>query len=129
MYTKTVHEFTRVCESHLPQSPTFMAQENIHFIRKMVNDELDELENSKTIAEQADALVDAVYYICDTAVRHGMNLDPLFEIVHAANMKKIVDGKILRREDGKILKPQGWEEPTQKLANEIERQTRTGSFS
>ena len=51
------------------------------------------------------------YYICDTAVRHGLNLDPLFKIVHRANMQKVVDGKVIRREDGKILKPEGWEDP------------------
>ena len=43
---------------------------------------LDELEEAINNHEQADALVDAIYYICDTAVRHGLNLDPLFSVVH-----------------------------------------------
>ena len=43
----------------------------------------EELEEARDITEQADALVDAIYYICDTAVRHGMNLDRIFEIVHS----------------------------------------------
>ena len=96
--------------------------------REMVNDELDELEEATNTIEQADALVDAIYYICDTAVRHGMNLDPLFSIVHRANMQKVVDGKVIRREDGKILKPEGWEDPEPYLRREMENQEKNGSW-
>ena len=31
--------------------------------------------------------------------------------VHRSNMAKLVDGKVLRREDGKVLKPEGWQPP------------------
>lgn len=34
-----------------------------------------------------------------------------FQRVHENNMTKVVDGKILRREDGKILKPAGYTKP------------------
>jgi len=34
-----------------------------------------------------------------------------FRRVHHANMSKATNGVILRREDGKILKPDGWREP------------------
>ena len=94
-----------------------------------VSDLLDELEESESITEQADALVDAIYYICDTAARHGMNLDPLFDIVHQANMSKIVDGHVIRRDDGKIMKPDTWIDPAPLLIEEVERQHRDGSFS
>jgi len=94
----------------------------------MVDDEMDELEEAESITEQADALVDAIYYICDCAVRHGMNLDPLFDIVHSANMMKVVDGKVIRRDDGKIMKPDTWQDPGPKLDTEIERQSKHGSF-
>lgn len=128
-YTTDVHAFTVACKENLPDRPTRISDERIAFIRNMVNDELDELESAETIAEQADALVDAIYYICDFAATHGINLDPLFEIVHGANMQKIVDGKVIRREDGKILKPEGWEDPAPKLEAEIERQLDHGAFA
>ena len=88
-----------------------------------------ELDEAETVVDQADALVDAIYYICDTAVRHGMNLDNLFDIVHGANMAKVINGKVLRRDDGKIMKPENWEPPEPKLAAEIRRQCDEGSFS
>ena len=127
-YTAQVRQFTLACNDDLPARPQHMTQRGIAFIRQMVNDELDELEAAQTVVEQADALVDAIYYICDFAVRHGVDLDPLFEIVHAANMQKVVNGKAIRRADGKILKPEGWEDPAPKLAREMARQAREGGF-
>ena len=127
-YTSKVREFTLACSDEITSSPKKMSAEAVQFIRKMIDDELRELENSSTIAQQADALVDVIYYICDTAVRHGMNLDPLFEIVHSANMGKVVDGKVIRRDDGKILKPAGWVDPQKSLDEEVQRQFDEGSF-
>lgn len=127
-YTEQVREFTKACNDELPATPQEMTTEGIAFIRKMVNDEMDELEESKNVTEQADALVDAIYYICDFAVRNGINLDPLFDIVHGANMQKVVDGKVIRRDDGKILKPEDWEDPAPKLNAEMARQQNEGSF-
>jgi predicted HAD superfamily Cof-like phosphohydrolase len=66
------------------------------------------------IASQADAMVDAWYYMLNVAGNHGMNLSKLFDVVHEANMAKRdpVTGKFLRRkEDNKIIKPAGWKEP------------------
>ena len=127
-YTSQVGEFTNECYDNFPKKPILMSKEAVAFIRKMVNDELDELDEANTKVDQADALVDAIYYICDCAVRHGMNLDPLFDIVHGANMKKVINGKVIRRDDGKILKPEGWERPEPKLEAEMLRQEKNGSF-
>jgi predicted HAD superfamily Cof-like phosphohydrolase len=128
-YTRQVREFTRACHDHLPERPKSLSPEQVAFITRMVNDELEELAEAKTVTEQADALVDAIYYICDSAVRHGMDLDPLFAIVHQANMGKVVNGKVIRREDGKILKPAGWRDPKPLLEAETARQERDGSWS
>lgn len=128
MWTHKVREFTLACEESLPDKPKLMSPEKITFIKKMVDDELEELAEAVDVTEQADALVDAIYYICDTAARHGMNLDPLFEIVHRANMGKVVNGKVIRREDGKILKPVGWVDPAPLLQAEMKRQENDGSF-
>jgi predicted HAD superfamily Cof-like phosphohydrolase len=127
-YTIQVREFTLACNDDVTATPKLMTPEAVAFIREMVNDEMDELAEAGTIVDQADALVDAIYYICDSAVKHGMNLDRLFAIVHGANMTKVVDGKVIRREDGKILKPEGWQAPEPMLEAEMDRQHREGSF-
>jgi len=120
-YTEQVREFSEACNDELPNTPTLLPADQVSFIIEMVIDELDELREATTVVDQADALLDAIIYICDTAARHGMNLDRLFSIVHAANMSKIVDGKVIRRADGKVLKPEGWVAP--------EPQLEEGSFS
>ena len=129
-YTTAVKEFSDACnDGNLPSTPKLMGVEAVEFIAEMVNDELDELREATDVVEQADALVDAIYYICDTAVRHGMNLDRVFEIVHGANMAKVVDGRVIRRDDGKILKPDGWRDPGPLLVSELGRQQSEGSWS
>ncbi len=128
-YVETVREFTLACNDEITDRPQRMSPERIAFIRKMVDDELDELEQADTITKQADALVDAIYYICDCAIKHGMNLDRLFEIVHTANMKKVVNGKVVKRDDGKIMKPDDWKDPQDDMEREIDRQLRDGAFT
>jgi len=130
MYSEKVREFTKACcDGDVPEKPILLSEEKVSFIKNMVNDEMQELAEAGNITEQTDALVDAIYYICDTAARHGMNLDPLFEIVHRANMQKVVDGKVIRRQDGKIMKPDTWQDPEPLLLEETARQEREGSFN
>lgn len=128
-YTLEVKKFTDACHSNLPQTPRLLTPSEVAFITKMVNDELKELAEATDITGQADALVDATYYIHDQAVRSGIDLDPLFSIVSKANQSKIVDGKVIRREDGKILKPAGWVDPKPLLQKEMKDQENYGSWN
>jgi predicted HAD superfamily Cof-like phosphohydrolase len=86
------------------------------------------MEYNKTDLEivigQADALVDAFYFLAGTCAEIGIKPQALFDIVQAANMAKLGDdGKpIIRPEDGKIMKPEGWVPPEAKLEEEIKRQ-------
>ena len=77
--------------------------------------------DTEIMAEQYDSFVDAWYYMLNTAVKKGADLDAIFKVVHRANMaKKFPDGKFHRREDGKVMKPDGWKEPD--IVGEIKRQ-------
>jgi predicted HAD superfamily Cof-like phosphohydrolase len=81
---------------------------------KLLEEEFNEYlagEVKDDIVEIADALADIIYIACGTAVSYGIPLDKVFEEVHRSNMAKLVDGKVLRREDGKIQKPEGWTPP------------------
>lgn len=55
-----------------------------------------------------DALVDLIYVCIGTAVEWGVDLSPVFDEVHRANMAK-KGGPI--SESGKQLKPEGWRSP------------------
>jgi len=127
MYSKLVSGFTRAC-GNLKTKPELISDEEKDFITEMVGDELAELYEAETVVDQADALVDAIIYIVDCACRHGIDLDPLFKIVMESNNRKIIDGKVIRRKDGKIMKPDGWTGPEPLLEKEIKRQTEQGNF-
>jgi predicted HAD superfamily Cof-like phosphohydrolase len=85
------------------------------------------VENVEIIAQQADAFVDAWYYMLNAACKKGWNLAPVFGEVHLANMnKRWTDGKFHIRADGKIEKPPNHEPADiNKIINE---QLKSGSF-
>lgn len=78
------------------------------------------------LVAQVDALIDLSYFNHGDFVVMGIKPQRLFDIVQKANMSKLwEDGKPrYREEDGKIVKPDGWEAPEPKLKAEIERQTK-----
>lgn len=64
------------------------------------------------IIEIADALGDIVYVVAGMALVYGIDLDAVFAEIHRSNMAKLgPDGEVIRRADGKVLKPEGWQPP------------------
>lgn len=54
-------------------------------------------------------MCDLIYVICQQANVYGLPLTEMYTAIHKANMDKVgADGKVVRREDGKVLKPDGW---------------------
>lgn len=71
--------------------------------------EYNNAEANNDMTNLAVELADIIYIACGTAVSYGIPLDEVFDAIHQANMNKLTDGKVIRREDGKIKKPEGWE--------------------
>jgi hypothetical protein len=70
--------------------------------------------NLNDLKEMVDLLYVAAGYL--NAAVGAEKAAKLFEAVHSNNMDKCIDGKLVKREDGKILKPEGfnkmgWVEP------------------
>lgn len=60
----------------------------------------------------AQELADIVYVAYGAALTFGIDLDAVIAEVHRANMAKLgPDGTPVYREDGKVLKPEGWKAP------------------
>lgn len=59
------------------------------------------------LAEFADATCDLDYVVEGSRLEFGIDGYPIAKAIHEANMKK-VEGNIERRNDDKILKPEGW---------------------
>ncbi len=58
-----------------------------------------------------DALCDLASVTLGGAVIQGIDLAPFFADVHASNMAKLHDGKVVLDEGGKVVKPAGWKPP------------------
>ena len=101
--------------------PTFEVPRKVAALRtRLHEEELFELNvamDHNDLEEIADALADSIYVLLGTAVTYGIDLAPIFAEVHRTNMAK--DGGATR-EDGKILKPEGWQPPD--IAGLIEKQ-------
>jgi predicted HAD superfamily Cof-like phosphohydrolase len=61
-------------------------------------------------AALAKELADVLYVVYGTADLLEIPLEAVFREVHRSNMSKVVDGQVIRREDGKILKPDAYRE-------------------
>lgn len=64
-------------------------------------------------AEIIDACFDMIWVIVGYARSRGWDMDKAWEHGAGTNLAKIdpTTGLVRRREDGKILKPEGWKEP------------------
>jgi predicted HAD superfamily Cof-like phosphohydrolase len=108
-----VLDFHKKFGSHVepkPWSPTKETRELRHsLIDEEVNQELlPALRSANNLPAIADALADSIYVILGTAISFGIDLRPIWKAVHETNMAK--EGGATR-EDGKILKPEGWQAP------------------
>lgn len=64
---------------------------------------------------QAKAQANAVRMLYNTSIEYaydnGYDFSRAFHLVHAANMAKAVNGRLIRSDEGKIIKPEGWKAP------------------
>lgn len=109
-----VKEFQTAVGQHVGQAPEFPNGPERALRMKLLEEEFNEYQQGEyknDLENIAKELADIIYIVCGTAVSYGIPLDKVFDAVHASNMAKLVDGKPVRRADGKILKPEGWAPP------------------
>ena len=79
----------------------------------LINEEVQELKDSTMPADDLDALVDILVVTMGAINSMGADGEGAWREVMATNFAKIdkVTGKVRKREDGKVLKPEGWTAP------------------
>ncbi|MEF3075210.1 nucleoside triphosphate pyrophosphohydrolase family protein [Methylobacter sp. Wu1] len=65
-------------------------------------------DSLKNISEVCAEAVDLVYVTMGLMNYLGLPFMEMFNEIHAANMRKCVGGKVIKNEQGKVLKPEGW---------------------
>ena len=69
-------------------------------------------QNKRAKEEALKELADLTYVCFQAAAAFGWDLNEALDRVHRSNLSKLVDGKPLRREDGKVLKGPNYKKPT-----------------
>jgi len=110
-----VGDFMEACDQEVLSSPTF-PDWNIQELRvSLIEEEFKELLDGISrddIVEVADALTDLLYVVYGAGHSFGIDLDACFAEVHRSNMTKLgPDGRAIKREDGKIMKPESYSPP------------------
>lgn len=118
-----VKEFQIKAKQPVSNIPIELNKDRV-FVRSIwMLEEIDEFRNSKNIVEQADAIIDLMYFAIGALVEMGIEPDKLFDIVHEANMSKLDSGNNYKCDgNGKILKPKNWISPNSSIKAILEQQ-------
>ena len=106
---KDIDKFATACD----QPPS---EENYKMYLTLIDEEVGELEEAVMAndrVEQLDALVDILVVTMGAIRAGGFDGEGAWKEVMDTNFAKIDPdtGKVRKREDGKVLKPEGWKAP------------------
>ena len=105
-------KFMRVCG----QTTDTHNQDQFRLYCDLVQEECQELAEAvaaNDAVEQLDALIDILVVAAGALHSLGVDAEGAWKEVMRSNFAKVDPrtGKVTRREDGKVLKPPGWEPP------------------
>lgn len=108
--------FLNACGQKYPSSPDPKVSDLAELYKKLIKEEVEEFweaEAASDDAEQLDACFDMIWVIVGYMKSRGWDCEAAWDEGALSNLSKIdpVSGKVIRREDGKILKPEGWKPP------------------
>ena len=106
---KDIDTFQKACD----QQPSL---DNYAMYLDLITEEYEELKQALTDlnrVEQLDALIDILVVTMGAIRAAGWDGEGAWKEVMDTNFAKIdpETGKVRKREDGKVLKPEGWEPP------------------
>lgn len=124
IYEEKLKECHRAMECAIDEP---LSAETLQLRYKLLNEELGELKTEidtlcqelqttgttsvTTRAHMLKELSDLQYVLSGMAVSFNLPLEEAFTRVHTSNMSKLVNGKPLKREDGKFLKGPNYRPP------------------
>ena len=91
-------------------------EEQAQLYHRLINEEYNEFivaRNQKDDVETLDACFDMIWVIVGYMLSKGYDVEGAWDEGAKSNLAKIDDvtGKVIKRADGKVLKPEGWQKP------------------
>jgi predicted HAD superfamily Cof-like phosphohydrolase len=111
-----VSVFLRAVGQDIPSEPQQTVSAQAELYKKLIEEEVTEFweaEAASDDVEQIDACFDMMWVIIGYMKSRGWDCENIWDEGAKSNLSKIdpVTGSVRRREDGKILKPEGWAPP------------------
>ena len=102
-------KFMRACDQTVGE--VNYQQKQLYF--KLIEEEFNELKSAGSSVEELDALIDILVVTVGAIHSAGFDAEGAWNEVMRTNFAKIdkETGKVRKREDGKVLKPEGWTAP------------------
>lgn len=84
--------------------------------KNLIEEEVTEFWEAEAVlddVEEIDACFDMIWVIVGYMLSRGWDVDRIWDEGSLSNLTKIdkQTGKVIKREDGKVLKPEGWKPP------------------
>lgn len=94
----------------------FPSEQNARLYERLIDEEYEEFKlaiQEVDDIEQLDACMDMIWVILGFCHMKGFKVKEAWDEVADSNLAKIdtKTGKVIKREDGKVLKPEGWQPP------------------
>jgi predicted HAD superfamily Cof-like phosphohydrolase len=116
-----VAEFHQATDTPIVARPAVPPEDRRALRIKLLTEECDEAIEAMSearagspadVAHVAKELADVLVVTYGAALEWGIDLVAVMDAVHESNMAKVgPGGKVQRRADGKVLKPDGWQPP------------------
>ena len=109
MYNDVV-KFIEACEQ-------LKNEKNVELYQKLIREEFDEFTRDYFSGDevgQLDGCMDMIWVILGFCYMKGFDVQGAWDEVARSNLSKInpETGKVIKRADGKVLKPDGWTPPS-----------------
>ena len=117
-YQKDVSDFMILGEQKI-SSDLNLKNEQAQLYMNLIKEEFEETTKAfydEDLVEVADGLADMVWVIMGMCNCIGIDFDKVWKEVRSSNMSKFVDGKFIKNEAGKIMKPETYFKPNIKKA-------------
>ena len=117
-YQKDVSNFMILGEQKIA-SDLNLKNEQTQLYMNLIKEEFEETAKAfdeEDLVEVADGLADMVWVIMGMCNSVGIDFDKIWEEVKSSNMSKFVDGKFIKNDFGKIMKPETYFKPNIKKA-------------
>jgi predicted HAD superfamily Cof-like phosphohydrolase len=108
--------FLKAVGQEIPSTPQKTVSDQAQLYKKLIKEEYEEFWEAEAVSddvEEIDACFDMMWVIVGYMKSRGWDCENIWDEGAKSNLSKIdpVSGKVIRREDGKILKPEGWKPP------------------